>query len=215
MTTIQPKTHRQMTERGFSLLELVIVLAISTIVTAIAVPQITASRRLQRMASLPRQITSQLRLARQLSMSQRRAITFQYDDQTKMMVLIGYTTAGPTVLSDSNYPNNTGSVQISALPLTATGINALEISYGIPSGLSTGALSDGVSLTALPTSKKINITFQPDGSVINAASQPTNFALYFYSPASPKETASAISVLGSSGRVKLWRYSRNASSYVE
>jgi prepilin-type N-terminal cleavage/methylation domain-containing protein len=214
MITIKPKAHKQVTDRGFSLIELVIVLAIGAILTAIALPQLRSSRRLQRLSALPRQVTSQLRLARQMAMSQRRAVTFQYNDQTKQVSLIAHASYGPTVLTDSNYPNTTGSVQFNTFPLTGDGISTQDITYGIPSGAPTTALDDGISMSSLSTNT-INITFQPDGSVINGSGQPTNFSLFFYNGQLPKDTASAISILGSAGRVKIWRYSSNATKYIE
>ena len=214
MMKMEPKTRRQRTVRGFTLAELLLVLAIGAIVTAIAVPQLISSRRLQRLASLPRQITSQLRLARQTAMSQRRATTFQYDDQNKQISIIVHATDGQTVLTDPNYPNTTGSSVLSTFSLTGFGITSSEISYGIPSGLPTNALGDGSTLSAL-SNNRVNITFQPDGSVINGQGQPVNFALFFYNSQTPKETASALSVLGSAGRIKIWRYSSNATKYIE
>jgi hypothetical protein len=73
-------------------------------------------------------------------------------------------------------------------------------------------------MSALVTSR-LNVTFQRDGSVINSSGaatdrNPQDFALYIYNSKAPAATASAISVLGASGRVKIWRYD-NASKYAE
>lgn len=215
-TSFQPKAQRLKSEAGISLIELLFVFVIIGIGTAIALPQMLGTRRLQSMASLPRQITSQLRMARQLAMSQRRAVTFQYDDQNKQISVIAHPTFGVGVLTDASYPNNTGSTQIVSMPMTAMGIDSGEVTYGIPSGAPTGALGDGTTISTLSTNRQINITFQPDGSVIAANGQPTSFALFFYNnKSSSKDTASAISVLGSAGRVKVWRYSSSASKFVE
>lgn len=214
MTTIQPKTPRQTTAHGFTLIELVVALSIAAVFTAIALPQLTASRRLSRLAAIPKQVSTQLRLARQQAMSQRRAVTFQYDKLTQKIVTIVHPNAGTAVLTASNYPNTSGSTQLSAVEMAGGGVSTSEISYGIPSGLPTTALGDGSILTPL-ANNKVNITFQPDGSVINAAGLPINVSLFFYNSLSPKETASAVSVLGSSGRVKIWRYSTSANLYAE
>jgi hypothetical protein len=61
----------------------------------------------------------------------------------------------------------------------------------------------------------VNITFQPDGSVIDANGNPVNRALFIYNTQAPTDTAAAISVLGAAGRVKLWRYKSNVNKYVE
>jgi hypothetical protein len=39
--------------------------------------------------------------------------------------------------------------------------------------------------------------------------------MFLYNNKIPNETATAISILGASGRVKLWRYSASASQFTE
>jgi prepilin-type N-terminal cleavage/methylation domain-containing protein len=215
MINRHPKTQLRITARGFSLLELLIVITIMAIVLSIALPQLMAARRLQRLSALPRQVLSQLRLTRQQAMSQRRAVTFQYDDQRKQVMIIAHQESGVAVLTNPNYPNTAGSTQQSLTPLTGQGIDAAEISYGIPPGLPTGTLGDGTNPSPLSVNKQVNITFQPDGSVIGANGQPIDSALFFFNARLPRETASAVSILGGAGRAKIWRYNWSANQYVE
>lgn len=189
------------------------VVAIATIVGAVAIPQLVASRRMIRAAGLSREIASQLRVARQEAMSQRQAMTFQYDDSTKQINIIDHQTASKTILTDVNYPNTAGSFVARSSPLAGGGVSASEVSYGIPSGLPTAALDDTTTLTSLASSK-LNVTFFPDGSAANNTSA-TKFSLFFYNPQSPSNTALAVSILGSAGRVKVWRYSSSANKYNE
>lgn len=215
MRTTQFKTNRQEKSNGFSLLELLIVIAVIAIVTALSVPQLVASRRLQRLSGIPFQVKTQLRMARQAAMSRRRAVTFQYDDNNKQMAVIVHSTVGTAVLTEPNYPNTNGSILLKTTFLTGSGINAPDITFGIPSAAPNGALDDGTSIALLPVNKQINITFQPDGSVLGANGEPESFALFFYNAALSNETAGAVSVLGAAGRVKVWRYNSVADKYVE
>jgi Tfp pilus assembly protein FimT len=215
---------------GFSIVELCVVAGIATILTAIAVPQMISQRRLLRSVAVTRELMTQMRYARQLAMSQsgatptgtlrRVAFTFQYDDTTKTVKIIGPIPAGTAALIDPNYPNNAGSSVVVTDPLNQGGLAIAHISSGIPSGLSGSPGSvDGLSAVALAGSK-LNVTFQPDGSVIDGTNNPVDKALFIYNNQAAAATASAITVRGSSGRVKIWRYTvnatnANASTYVE
>lgn len=214
MKPLIPRTSGRRAQNGVSLIELLIVLAIMGTVVSMGILQVGSMRRLNTSTAIPVQVKIQLRLARQQAMSQRRAVTLQYDDQTKQVSIIRQPAAGKAVLSLSNFPNPSGSVQVSSTTLTGNGVETADLVYGPPPSI-LSTLSDGTSLTSLPGNKKINITFQPDGSVIDANGNPVNFALFFYNSKAPNLTASAVSVLGSAGRIKTWKYNGNANKYVE
>lgn len=61
----------------------------------------------------------------------------------------------------------------------------------------------------------MEITFQPDGSVLDEADKPQNNALFFYYQKYAKDSAFAISILGEGGDIKVWSYSKNIKIYVE
>ena len=216
-------SRRRCSAEGFTLIELVVVLAIIGVLSAISVQQLVGSRKLMRSAAVTREIVSALRDARQMAISQRRAITFQYDDVKKQINIINHGAdanntgiSGTALLSATNYPNTTGSTVDRTYQLVSTGIPASDIAYGMPSGAGTGAntLGDKTVLTSL-TNQKLNITFQPDGSVVNSAGATSDVALFLYNASKPLDTAMAISVLGGTGRIKAWRYSKGDSKYVE
>jgi Tfp pilus assembly protein FimT len=163
-----------------------------------------------------------MRYARQLAMAQRRAFTFQYDQTNQQIRIIGPIAPGATALADLSYPNNLGSSVVLTVPIT--GLSSADLSEGIPTTstglpagaptIPTGPLGDGISRTPL-TSGRLNITFQPDGSVIDTTGAPSNKALFFFNNKAAQQTATAISVIGASGRVKVWKYTTNANAYTE
>lgn len=186
-----------------------------SVLTAFAVPQIIAERRLSRSIGVTREILSHLRQARQLAMSQRQAFTFQYDNTTKQISIIDHNNnLGPLLLTDPSYPNNAGRVVISQTSLATGGLDSSEITVGIPAGVPNVALGDGISMSALVNSQ-LNVTFQPDGSVIDLNGNPAGQALFLFNNRAARDTAAAISVVGASGRVKIWRYDRIANAYAE
>jgi prepilin-type N-terminal cleavage/methylation domain-containing protein len=199
---------------GQSLIEMLIVVAIIGILTSLALPQFIAQRRLTRSVGITREVLTQLRHTRQLAMSQRQAFTFQYDNATKQVSIIDHNSnPGASLLSDPSYPNTAGSTVVSSIPLAETAVSS-EITYGIPSGLPTAALSDGIAMTPL-FNNQFTVTFQPDGSVIDAAGDPQGRAMFFFNIRAAPGTASAISIMGASGRVKIWRYNPGANLYAE
>jgi prepilin-type N-terminal cleavage/methylation domain-containing protein len=239
---ISDRGRRFKRSRGFTLIELLIVMGIAVILLVIALPSMMSQRRLMRFNGATREFLVQLRHARQLAMSERQAITFQYDDDTKVIRIIDHNNdpiapaSGTAVLADVSYPNTASpAVVVHTVSLVQGGLQSAEIKYGVPGtadGLPVGhlalptSLGDAISMTALPTSKKINITFQADGSVVSPAGVPTggvtlsagtrlDSAIFLFDTAAPAATATAISVLGASGRVKVWRYNDSANTFIE
>jgi type II secretory pathway pseudopilin PulG len=210
---------------GRSIIETLVVVTIAAVLGSVAVPQMIHARRLMRSAALPREVVTQLRFAKQQAMSQRQAFTFQYDDSTKQISIIDHNNngnatstcnvAGTAILADSLYPNTACSTTVLTIPLGGGAVPAADISIGVPSGLTgVSTLDDTTTPTSL-TGTKLNITFQPDGSVIDTAGNPVNRTLFLYNNRVPTQTAVAISVLGTAGRVKVWRYSSSVNKYAE
>lgn len=214
---VKPTSKILRSKGGFTVTEMIVVVGIVAILSAVAIPQMVSQRRLMRTSAVMREIAAQMRYVRQQAMSQRQAFTFQYDDVNKRIVVIDHNMSGTAVLTDANYPNNTGSVVVRTTSLTQGGLPSSEITCAIPTGLPTtaqSALPDGVSKTPL-SSNVVNITFQPDGTVIDANGNPVDKAIFMHNNRVANSTASAISVLGAAGRVKIWRYDSNANKFAE
>ncbi|MBS1794898.1 MAG: GspH/FimT family pseudopilin [Acidobacteria bacterium] len=189
-------------QKGVSVPELIVVLLVAAIIIVLALPQVLSSRRLFRFSGIQREVTTSLREARQEAMSQRKTVTFRYDNGNKKIFIYGgdFGTLGD--------PKNR------YIDLAGAGVDADDVKYGRPPGVPASALGDTTNLTNL-SSNAVEITFQPDGSVINASNNPQNQALFFYHEKYRLQTAFAVSVLGAGGRIKVWRYSQGVNAYVE
>lgn len=198
MKTLRNKKN----QKGFGLIELLIVLLIIAIVVVLALPQIISSRRLFRFSGMQRQVTTALREARQEAMSQRKPITFRYDNNDKNIIIWGGSLG------------NAGAAENRLVPVAGDGLAPDDLVYGRPPGATSSALGDGSNVSPL-SDNKLEIIFQSDGSVVDANDNPQNKALFFYSPKAPEESAFAVSVLGAGGRVKIWQYNSRINSYVE
>ena len=212
---------------GFTLVELLIVLVVMGIITAFALPQLTGSSRLISSTGLPREILTYIRLARQEAITQEVVFTCRYDDLTKTITIINHKERGitydPATDTMVKLPGNTAAsanvvadVIVEQIPLGRMGVTTSNITYGRVDGKpATTPLTDGSLMLTLPASKQINITFQPDGSIVNALNSQINRTLFLYNNQIQKPSGFAISVLGTTGRAKLWRYDSNADIYAE
>lgn len=218
--------HTRSRNRGVSIAEMLVVVAVISVASAIALPKLLGTSQLIASAGLQREIIAHLRFARQQAMSQRTVMTFRYDDSTKLITIINHNETGITFNPLTNgmvrLPGNlaasadvTPDTIVERYSLPKLGVAAGDIKLGRPSGASTAALSDGVQMVTNVANSIINITFQPDGSVVDALNQPLARSLFIYNQKIEPNTAFAISVLGTTGRIKLWRYSDNAKIYVE
>lgn len=221
-TSIGQSRH---SESGRTIIETLIVITIIGVLTAVTLPQVISARRLLRSAQLPREVVAQLRYTRQQAMAQRQTFTIQYNDVTKQITIFDHnnrtnTNAAcnvtwATLAADAAFPNTTCTTTVATIPLTGkNGIPSGDLIFGVPSALTTPTLDDTTTPTAL-ANNVINVTFQPDGTVVDVNGNPVNRALFFYNNRAQLQTASAISVLGAAGRIKLWRYDASANKYAE
>ena len=219
------RSKRFRCESGRSIIETLIVVAIAALLTSVALPQLLSARRLMRFNAMPRELVAQMRFARQQAMSQRQAVTFQYDNSTKTVKILDHNNTnnantscnmlGRLVLSMSGYPNTACTTTSLTVPIaTGAGLPSSDLSYGIPSGITNTTLDDGNTMTAL-SSSIINITFQSNGTVVDSSGNFLRPTMFFYNTQAPTDTATAISVLGASGRIKIWRYSPSVSKFTE
>ncbi len=203
---------------GLSIIELLIVVAIIGILSAIAIPQL-AARRAHRLAGIPREVVTQMRFARQQALSQRQGFTLRLDFSNandRRIVIIdhndGFNAAGALLTANAD-------VVVRSVSLDGGGYSSASLRYGTPPAAPAGAvpLGDGATLAAMAggANGTVDILFRPDGSVRNAATNlPVSPALMFYDTSNPTDFAYAVSVLGAAGRARIWKYDTTTQRYV-
>jgi prepilin-type N-terminal cleavage/methylation domain-containing protein len=188
-------------QKGFGLPELLIVVFIIAILCVLALPRVISTRRLSQFNEMQDQVAALLNEARQESVSQKAPVIFRYDNLNKIIVIY-----------NGNF-GALGDVANRVVDLSSFGLETPYIIYGRPVGVPESPLTDTSNIINL-TENSVEITFQPDGSVIDADNNPQNSALFFYYGKSPQNFAFAVSILSEGGRAKVWQYSKNIKDYI-
>lgn len=200
-TASKPKT-RITSQRGISLPEVVVVLLVGAIIAVLALPHFMSTRELRVFSEFQQKLVGAMNDARNQAMNQKRPVTFRYEDASKRAVLWGGG-FGPY-----------GGPKNKSIDLSVEGLQFGDVRYGQPEGVSVDRLAD--TSRALRLEKgAVEITFQPDGTLVDESGFPMSRAIFFYHDKYRIDSAFAISVLGGSGRIKAWRYRTSAETYLE
>ena len=195
-------------QRGFSLIELFMVIAIVLIITAGALMQFTPVLKSARAENALQTTVGQVRNARGLAIDQRRKYrvsflaprTIQLDQ-----VVVDPVTKIQSFLfvSTIDLPVDTQFIAISGIPTSGSGTT--------PDSLpTTGAAIDfALDFGGGGT----QIFFQPDGRALDSANRLNNGVVYVARPGELMSSR-AVSVLGATGRVKGWRLIQSGSQVV-
>lgn len=180
-------------QAGFSLVELLISIAVMGIMIAITVFQMQPVLQQMRANRALYQVSVQLRLARQTAIGQRRSIQVQFSGNNEIKLIRREQPGGQTVLSDTFLNNSMNFLQFAGMPDTLDGFG------------NAGAIVFGGVVGGPPT-----MQFQSDGTFIDGNGTPLNGTVFLGMPNVPS-TARAITVLGATGRVRAFH--RNGAGW--
>lgn len=182
-------------ETGFSLIEMVIVVAVIGIVVAFAVINIGAILPGYRADQAMNQVFSQLRGARELAISQRREVQVQFVGTNTIQIteleLVGANVVFPPITWE-------GGVQFYVFPA----MGDTPMAFGNCSAICFENIANGP-----PTMK-----FTPSGTFIDGGNTLVDGTIFLGTAGSPM-TARAVTVLGATGRVR--QYHWNGSTWQE
>lgn len=182
-------THRLRDERGISLVEMMVAVAIIGVLTSMALIQIGAVRPGMQADGAMRVVMAQLNAARETAISQRRRVEIKFQNTywvkvTRFDLNPDGTPAGTTVLTDVPFE---GGVQYGLMP------NVQDT----PDGFGNVA---PVSFGAAPT-----VMFNTEGMLVDSGGIPVNGTVFLLIPNQPTSFR-AVTVLGATGRVRGFRW---------
>lgn len=200
MKTREAKTKagwQRRPERGFSMIELLAVMGVIIVVTAIAVVQLPSSLKNARSDNALRQMLDQLRQAREYAIAYRRFVQITFpvvggSYQVQFTVMNTLTPGGQVanaVFPAISLPFPLQFQTFGTLPDTPDGFgNGAAVFFGGVNGGPPGGMY-----------------FRSDGELINATTNlPINGTVFMGAPGDVT-TARAVTVLGTTGRVRGWR----------
>jgi prepilin-type N-terminal cleavage/methylation domain-containing protein len=198
--------RRRNPESGFSMIELVMVAVLICIVSAIALIQLQPGLQNARYDAAMRQVLDQLRQAREFSIAHRRFI------QISFSVASPYTV---TMTQMNTLTPNAGAANpvLSVVPIQSPAQFAVIAGMPdlpVPENYGKGS---AIFFNGVPNGPPGGMLFQSDGELVDAATRlPINGTVFIGFPGN-KVSARAVSVLGTTGRVRGWR--STGSSWIQ
>jgi prepilin-type N-terminal cleavage/methylation domain-containing protein len=184
MRTHPDRARERAGERGFSLVEILVVAALSAVLMAMAVVQIGASRASMNADSAMRHVMSELNRARDTAVAQRRNVRIEVvgiNEIRLTRINVPAPAAGTTLLRSTFMVGNVRFMLAPFPPDTPDLFLAASIFTG------TG-----------------NYIFNSDGMLVDNAGTTINGTIFLAAPNEPSVTR-AVTVLGSTGRVRGYR----------
>lgn len=189
----QVRKQRVRTTAGFSLIELMIAVAIIFIVMAMALVSMQGILPTLRANAAMNSVRNTLRLARETAIAERRNVQVQFIAPSRIVVTRIDLPAGTTVIND----------------VTLEGDMRFQLYAGVPD------LPDAFgNATAISFGGAGNMLFLSDGTFVDGQGNPLNGTVFLGSSVATGDTnARAISVVGATGRIRSYRW--NGGTWLE
>jgi prepilin-type N-terminal cleavage/methylation domain-containing protein len=173
-------------QAGMSLIEMVVVVGLVGILTSMAVVQIANSRTALKGDGGMRVVLSQVNIASQLAIQQRRYMRLTFVSPNLVQIIREDTINTTTTLSSIVLEGGVTFGPITGVPDTPDGFGV-----GSANGINFGVVT--------------NVKFAPDGTLVNQDGATTNGTIAMAIP-NVQLSMRAVTVLGSTGRVRGYRW---------
>ena len=183
--------NRVRSQRGVTLIEMLLVVCIMGVVGAMGAAQIANVRRAMQGDAAMRTVMSQFNIAREMAVTQRRMMELRFVGNNWMQIVRHEVPAGTTTLMSQAFE---GSMTYRIAPSVTT---------DTPDGFgNSSALAFGSTTTM--------VAFSSDGTLIDQAGNPLNGTV-FLALVNIEPSQRAVTVMGSTGRVRGYRWQCNAA----
>ena len=208
LTEVHTVNRCRQAQRGFSLIELIFVIAVVLIITGMALVQFLPTMKSSRAENALQTTLSQVRNARGLAIDQRSKYRLTFVAPRTIQLDRGVLDQVTHILSYAfvstiDLPNDTQFIAISGIPTSGNGTPDSLPTFGNP-------IDFGVDYG---TGGGKELYFQPDGRVLDGANRLNNGVVYIARPGELMSSR-AVSVLGATGRVKGWRLIQQGGAVV-
>lgn len=206
---------KAMNQKGFSLIELLVVMAIVLVLTTVSLFYLTAQRKLYNTDEQALKIIDLIQDARQRSLTQREILRVELDLTSNMGRLVNEN--DPTKTTDDVILR-----QISFYPVSNVRLDArpTNVTTAPPETLPAPLAVYGGSLHPLSAGHNVaTFRFMKNGTVVDAGTNAlgngavvTGATLYIWKPKASNnnesEMTKAITILGATGSVRMWDWAR-------
>lgn len=189
-TSVEAPRSRRAEQAGFTLTEVLVVIAIGAVLAGITVLSFVAANRTLQGDGAMRVVVGQLQVARETAMTQRRDIEVRFVAPNRIDILRQEIplAAGQTLLSQIYLESGATFMTFAGVPDTPDGFgNAAPVSFGAATRL----------------------VFTPDRQLVDQTGVPANGTVFLGINGEP-ETARAVTVFGATARVHSWRWDGGA-----
>jgi prepilin-type N-terminal cleavage/methylation domain-containing protein len=202
-----PAIPRRSSQLGFSMVELVMVVAVTCIIAAVTVVQLQPSLQNFRATAALGEVKSTLRQAREYAISQRRtvAVSFTTDQEGNEEIKLNLYNVAAGIQALNNVPFLQVSLEPSVQFVLTPTLPDTPDKFGNAAAL----CFNGAAYAAGSV-----LEFQSDGTFTDATGAPINGSI-FLAIANNHTTARAVTILGSTGRVKGWSGADGASWFEQ